>query len=110
MHTLTDGTLQAALAVGTADIKEATEILATTAKLLPVAKATGGGVAWLEDGMPSLSKTDPQKSMSGSGWMRLRANGLYKVVSITEFSLFSTLLSLAALLAFASAMWWREGR
>jgi hypothetical protein len=110
LYTLSDGTLQAATAMGSADAKEASDIRATIEKLNPVAKATGGGVAWLEDGIPSLSKAKPNKVMAGSNWMNLRANGLYRVTAIKEISLFSTLLSLAALLLAASAMWFREGR
>jgi hypothetical protein len=110
LHTLADGALQAATAIGNADAKEASDIRATTDKLQPVAKATGGGMAWLEDGMPSISKSAAGQIMTGSGWMSLRANGLYRVTAIREISLFSTLLSLALLLIAATAMWLREGR
>jgi hypothetical protein len=110
LHTLTDGALQAAAAIGNADAKEAADVRATTAKLDPIAKATGGGIAWIEDGMPSISKSAVGKIMAGSGWMSLRANQVYRVTAIHQFSLFSTLLSLALLLIAASAMWFREGR
>jgi hypothetical protein len=110
LHILSDGTLQAATAIGNADTKEATEIRATTNKLQPVAKATGGGLFWLEDGMPNINKAGANQIMAGSNWLNLRANGLYRVTAIKEVSLFSTLLSLAALLLAASAMWFREGR
>ncbi len=110
LHTMTDGTLQAATAIGNADAKEATDIRATPDKLAPIAKATGGGIAWLEDGFPNFNKATPSPLMAGSGWMNLRANGLYRVTAIKEISLFSTLLSLAVLLVAASAMWFREGR
>lgn len=110
LHTITDGTLQAATAIGNADAKESTDIRATTDKLAPIAKATGGGFAWLEDGFPNINKATPSPLMAGSGWMNLRANGLFRVTAIKEISLFSTLLSLAVLLIAASAMWFREGR
>jgi hypothetical protein len=109
LHTLSDGTLQAAAAIGNADAKESADIRATTSKLEPIAKATGGNISWLEDGMPTLSKASVGQLMSGSGWMALRSNGLYRVTAIHEISLFSTLLSLAILLLAASAMWFREG-
>jgi hypothetical protein len=110
LHILSDGTLQAAAAIGSADAKESSDIRATVDKLKPVSKATGGGVIWLEDGMPSINKARPNQLMAGSNWISLRANGLYQVTAIQEISLFSTLLSLAALLLAASAMWLREGR
>ncbi len=110
LHSLTDGTLQAAAAIGNADAKESLDIKATEVKLAPVAKATGGGIAWLENGMPSMTATAPGKLYAGSGWMSVRANGIYRVTAVKEISLFATLLSLAALLMAASAMWFREGR
>ena len=110
LHTLTDGTLQAATAIGNADAKESTDIRTTPDKLAPIAKATGGGLSWLEDGFPNINRATPSPLMAGSGWMNLRANGLYRVTAIKEISLFSTLLSLAILLIAASAMWFREGR
>jgi hypothetical protein len=110
LHMLTDGTLQAATAIGNADAKETTDIRATTEKLAPVAKTTGGGLAWLEDGIPHINKATPSPLMAGAGWMNLRSNGLYRVTAIKEIPLFSTLLSLALLLIAASATWFREGR
>jgi Putative glutamine amidotransferase len=110
IHTLSDGTLQAAAAIGNGDAKEATDIRATEAILQPVSKATGGGLSWLENGMPNINKASPSKIMAGSGWMSLRENGQFRVTSISEVPLFSTLLSLAVLLMAASLLWYREGR
>ncbi len=110
LYTLTDGTLQAAAAIGNADAKEATEIRATSEKLIPVAKATGGALIWLEDGMPRIAKAAPGHIMAGSAWLNLRDNNIYRVTAVKEIPLFSTLLSLLALLIIASAMWLREGR
>ena len=110
LYTLTDGTLQAAAAIGNADAKEATEIRATTEKLAPVASATGGALIWLENGMPRISKADPGQIMAGSSWLNLRDNNIYRVTAVKEIPLFSTLLSLALLLIAASTMWLREGR
>jgi hypothetical protein len=110
VHMLSDGKLQAAAAIGDADAKESTNILATDAVLKPLNAATGGGSAWLEDGMPHINKTASAVNMAGAGWMNLRDNAQFRVTSIKELSLFSTLLSLAALLIAASMMWYREGR
>ena len=110
LHTLNDGKLIAATAVGAGDAKEASDIHATTEKLQPVATATGGGIVWLEDGMPTIGKSAAGQLMTGSGWLNIRANNQFRVTAIRQISLFSTLLSLAILLIAASAMWFREGR
>jgi hypothetical protein len=110
LHRLGDGKLKAVAAAGDADAREASEIATTATKLAPVAAATGGGISWIEDGMPRLVKVDPGRTMAGSGWLGLRANNAYRVTAVTELPLFSTLLSLAALLMAACSMWYREGR
>ena len=110
LYTLSDGTLQAAAAIGNADTKEATEIQATTEKLAPIASTTGGALIWLENGLPNIAKAAPNKSMAGATWLNLRENNVYRVTAVREIPLFSTLLSLALLLIAASTMWLREGR
>lgn len=110
LYTLSDGTLQAAAAIGNADTKEATEIQATTEKLAPIASTAGGALIWLENGFPNIAKTAPSKSMAGTAWLNLRDNNVYRVTAVKEIPLFSTLLSLALLLIAASTMWLREGR
>ncbi len=110
LYEIKDGDLQTAVDVGIQDAKEAADLLATEEKLKPVSAATGGGIAWLEDGIIRISKQSSAGPYAGSGWMNLKANGLVQVTAVREVSLFSTLISLAALLFAASLMWWREGR
>lgn len=110
LHHLTDGTLEAVAAAGSADARETTDVIATDRIVGPLATATGGSLKWLEDGMPQLVKVAPGRQMSGSGWVGLKANGAYRVTAVTDIPLFATLLALAALLTGLSAMWWREGR
>jgi hypothetical protein len=110
MYRLSDGRLDAVAAAGSADAREAADLLATDRVLAPIAKATGGSVAWLEGGMPRLVKVEAGRQMAGSGWIGLKSNGAYRVTSVSELPLFATLLSLGALLFAICAMWYREGR
>ena len=110
LHRLSDGTLEAVAAAGSADAREASDIIATGAKLKPVSDATGGAVTWMENGLPHLVKVDAGRAMAGSGWLGLKANNAYRVTSVREVPLFATLLSLGALLLAFCAMWYREGR
>ncbi len=110
LHRLNDGSLSAVAAAGSADAREASDILATDKIMAPIAEATGGGIAWLADGMPRLVKVNDGRQMSGSGWLGLKSNGAYRVISVAELPLFATLLSLAALLLAICSMWYREGR
>lgn len=110
LHRLSDGTLLAVAAAGNADAREMSSLVATTAVLAPVAAATGGGLAWLEEAMPRAVKVDAGRPMSGTGWIGLRANHAYRVTEVADIALFSTLSSLAVLLLCLGAVWYREGR
>ncbi len=112
IHRLADGKLTAAVAIGSADPKETADPVATEAKLAPVAKATGGGLYWLEDysSLPRIGKADAGRQMAGSGWFAFKANDAHRVRAVHELPLFSTLGSLALLLLGFAAMWYREGR
>jgi len=110
LYQVKDGSLQAYVNFGVGDAKEMAELVPTVAKLKPAADAAGGGLFWLQDGLPHLGKQESGSSFAGAGWMNLRANGQFKILSIREIDLFSSLIALAALLLLASFMWKREGR
>ncbi len=112
IHRLADGKLTAAVAIGSADPKETADPVATEAKLAPAAKASGGGLFWLEDysNLPRIGKADAGRQMAGSGWLDFKANNAHRVRAVHELPLFSTLGSLALLLIGFAAMWYREGR
>ena len=110
MYGLNDSKLQAVAAAANTDLREMQDILATPEKLLPIARATGGGIAWLEDGMPRLVKMSPGRQMAGTGWLGLKANNAYRVTAVSEYPLFASLLALSALLLAVCSMWIREGR
>jgi hypothetical protein len=110
MYGLNDSKLQSVAAATSADALEMRDILATPAKLDPIAKATGGGISWLEDGMPRLVKVTAGRQMAGAGWLGLKANNAYRVMAVSEYPLFASLLALGALLLAICLMWTREGR
>jgi hypothetical protein len=110
LHRLADGKLVSVAAAGSADAREMASLVATASVLAPVAAATGGGVNWLEDGLPQLVKVDQGRQASGNGWIGLRANDAHRVLAVSDTPLFATLLSLGVLLLAFSAMWYREGR
>lgn len=109
LHRLSDGKLMSVAAAGSGDSREMANLLATTRILDPVARATGGASAWLEDGMPQVVKVAAGRQMAGSGWIGLRANDRFRVQAVSDTPLFATLLSLAVLLLALSGMWYREG-
>jgi len=109
MYALNDGKLQAVAATAAGDAREAQDILATPTRLAPVTQATGGGLTWLEEGLPRLIKISGDRQMAGAGWLGLKANGAYRVTAVSEIPLFASLLALGALLLAFCLMWYREG-
>ncbi len=110
VHKFADGAIEAAAAIGSAEAKEMSALKATAEVLRPVVSATGGGITWLEDGFPRLSKQKAGGVMAGSGFIALRDNQQFRVTAVREIPLFGTLLALAGLLLIVSGMWFREGR
>ena len=110
LYLLRDGTLETIITTGSGDVQEFSDLVATTKKVDPAAKATGGGVFWAENGLPSISKQSANAAFAGAGWLNLRANNQFQTIAIHEWALSSSLLALAALLLGAALMWRREGR
>jgi Putative glutamine amidotransferase len=110
LHTIADGTFTSFAVMGNADQREFTDVLATDKVLGPIATATRGGVFWLEDGLPRISKARSGGVMAGAGYLQLTDNNQVRVLAVKETPLFSTLASLAVMLLALSLMWYREGR
>lgn len=117
LHRLSDGKLEAVAAIGTVDPREATDLFATTGKLNPLALSTGASARFISaDGtvasmaLPRIARVNAGRSMAGSGWLGLKTNNAYRILSISAFPMFTTLLALAALLLLISLTWYREGR
>jgi len=110
IHKLEDDTKTTYAGVGSPDPRETGEIHSTGRHLQKIVATTDGSIKRIENGIPRLAMLKPNRALAGSGWIGLKANGVYDVKSVKTLPLFSTLLALAALLALICAMWYREGR
>ncbi len=110
LYVLRDGTLETIVTTGSGDMQEFSDLVATTKKVEPATKATGGGVFWAEEGLPSISKQSANAAFAGAGWLNLHANNQFRTIAVHEWALSSSLFALAALLLAAGLMWRREGR
>jgi hypothetical protein len=114
--------LTAVAHAGIEDAREMSEVTATDAKLKPLINATGGGTFWTREGglLSSASETAVEvprvtllanaRVLAGSGWMGLKDREAFVTRGIRITPMFTGLLALAALLAFLTLAWWREGR
>lgn len=108
---VTDGKHTALAAVGALNPVEMSELRATPGKLNPVVAATGGGLAWIEDGLPDMRRAEPGSAMAGGDrWFGFRANHDRLVTALHDAPLMPAPLLL--LLGFGGLVlaWWREGR
>jgi hypothetical protein len=110
LNRLSDGTLTAFAVVGALNSVEFADLRANAEKLAPLARATGGGVFWLADGVPEVRGVRPARDAAGRGWMGLRRNEAYAVTGVRQIPLLPPLLVLAAVFAALGLAWWREGR
>ena len=117
-----NGQLTAVAHLGLEDAREMNEVTATDEKLRPLAEATGGGVFWSRGGgilssvtgdaveVPRVSMLANARVLAGSGWLGLRDREAHVTRGVSLTPMFTGLLALAALLAFITLAWWREGR
>ena len=110
LYRIGDGTRTAVAAVGPLNPREFRDVRTSAELLAPVARATGGGIFWLEDGLPQIRATRPGRATAGPGWLGLRANEAYSVSGIAERPLLPGIFVLFLALGGLVAAWRREGR
>lgn len=116
----TSGTLTAVAHAGIEDPREMSEVTATDDKLKGLVGETGGGVFWTRGGsflssstgveVPRVSMLTNARVLAGSGWLGLKDREAHVTKGVTVTPMFTGFAALAALLAFISLAWWREGR
>mgnify|MGYP000918293468 CR=1 FL=1 len=114
------GLITAVANAGVEDPREMSEVVATDARMKPIADATGGGVFWTSPtgilaagqtiDVPRISMMSNAKVLAGSGWMGLKDREAYLTRGVKLTPMFNGLAALSALLALMALAWWREGR
>ena len=110
LYRVSDGERTALTAVRSPNPVEFADMRTTADKLSGIAARTGGGIAWLSDGLPSFRRVRPDRIASGPGWMGLVANRDYRVTSIAEIPVLPPLAVLLLGIGALMLAWRREGR
>ena len=110
LYRATDGILSAVAAAGPLNPKEVADMRATDEVLNPVARASGGSVHWLEDGVPEIRRVDAGDTASGTNWIGLRSNGAYRVIALEQEKLLPQWLALLLIVGALLLAWRLEGR
>ncbi len=106
---VSDGTRSAFAAAGTANPLEIADLRATASYIGELARASGGGVHWLEPaGAPELRSVEPDRVASGASWIGLRRNHDHLVTGVDAIPLLPAWAALPLLLGLAFAAWRRE--
>ncbi|MDP6571961.1 MAG: hypothetical protein QGI06_00485 [Rhodospirillales bacterium] len=109
LYRVEDGVRTALAAAGTLNRLEFSDLRATARRLAPVVAATGGGVAWITEGVPDARRTLQGRDRAGRGWIGLVRNEAYVVTGMTQVPLLPAVLVLALAVGGLMAAWWREG-
>jgi hypothetical protein len=110
LYRIEDGQRRAMAAVGELNPRELSDLRATPEKLAPYVKATGGGIAWISDGVPDFRRTSAGRDGAGSGWFGMQRNSAYVVTGVRQVPLLPALLFLLLCAGTVMLAWWREGR
>jgi hypothetical protein len=110
LYRVTDGTRTALAAAGPLNPIEFADVRATPEKLGPLAAASGGGVFWIDSGVPEVRRVAVGRAAAGRDWLGLRENGDYVVAGFSETPLLPGIASLLLAIGTLIAAWRREGR
>ena len=107
---ISDGKKTTFVIAGSLDAPEFRDVLTTPDRLKPVADATGGSTHWIVDNQNIEVRRIPAgRSMAGTSWIGLRANGGYTVSGIDQTPLLRPALVMLIILAAFIWGWRREG-
>ena len=107
---VTDGVHTAFTAAQDADPKEIADLRATGTILTDATRASGGGVHFVSDGLPTIRRTEPGRDASGRDWMGLVRRRDHLVTGLDSTALLPPWLALPLLLGLALVAWRREGK
>ncbi len=110
LYRLSDGVLDAVVALGPSAPREFEETIATREVLQPLVQATRGGVARIEDGLPDLRQVREGRAAAGRGWMGLTPREAYVTTDLRVAALLPGWAWLLLAAGFALGAWLREGR
>jgi hypothetical protein len=115
LYEVRNGDFTTLVHVGAVDAPEFREMVSTTEKLAPIAKASKGIVKRLDDGsgnvaIPQILTVRGQVRLDDSDRMVIRMTDETTLKGVTSLPLFAGFLGLGLLMLAIGSTWWREGR
>ncbi|MCC5966318.1 MAG: hypothetical protein JJU24_09280 [Natronohydrobacter sp.] len=110
LYRLSEGDLDAVIALGPQAPREFEETIATADRLGPMVTATRGGAVRLEDGLPDLRLVREGRAAAGRGWLGLTPRDAYLTRDLRTSALLPGWAWLLLAAGLALGAWLREGR
>ncbi|MGY6412251.1 MAG: hypothetical protein ACXIUV_14660 [Alkalilacustris sp.] len=110
LYRLTDGTLDAVVALGPAAPREFEETVASADPVSPLIGATRGGAVAIHDGLPDLRTVAEGRAAAGRGWIGVTPRDAHATTDLRVAALLPAWMWLLLAAAFAVGAWLREGR
>lgn len=108
VYRVSDGSMTTLAAIGELNPLEFSNVTSSDVTPGILANATGAGVFWAEDTIPTVRRIRPDRPASGPNWLGLKSNEDYVVTGISSVPLLPAPLLLAALFFLLAATWRRE--
>jgi hypothetical protein len=110
IYRIKDGKNTTLAAVGKLNPLEFSDMRTTGDHFAALARATGGGITWMQDGAPDLRRIRSGRVMAGSNWLGVLDNRNFSVKSVREAPLLPGLVLLLLALGALMMAWRSEGR
>lgn len=103
-----DGRMRAFAAAGATNPLEIADLRSSEAELRPLARASGGSIRRLAEGMPDFRRVARGRDAEGANWIGLPRTGSHLVTGVAELPLLPPWLALLLVLGALLAAWRRE--
>ena len=110
LYRLENGEQLSVIGLGPAAPREFVETIADPVALEPFIAALRGGVARLEDGLPSVRNVRAGRPAAGRGWIGLTPRAAYQTRDVRQTPILPAWLVLLLSAGLITAAWLREGR
>ena len=107
-YRIEDGSRSAIIMVGVDAPEEFLEAIATSEKITRLVEKSGGGVFWVEDGVPDARMVQAGSAAAGRGWMGIMARENFETIDVKLRSIVHPLIFLLLAGVLAVFGWWRE--
>ena len=110
IYRIKDGKNTTLAAVGKLNPLEFSDLRTTGDHFAALARATGGGIVWMQDGTPDIRRLRSGRVLAGANWLGVLDNRNYSVKSVREAPLLPGLVLLLLALGALMLAWRSEGR